>query len=216
MLRGHAIEARLYAEDPERGFLPQTGTLHRLRFPPPEIARVDTGVRQGRYRDAVLRPDDRQDHRLRARIARRPSAGCVALSPKLRCSGSRPTSDFLARVAAHPEFVARRSRHRLHRAPSRSLVAAPQPAPETAARRRGAVAAIGARGGGRGRRSPLRRPVFALGSRSMAGASTVRGGRSRVPRRRRRTPCRRRRAEAGSWLLQLGDRGCARGWRAQH
>ena len=46
-LRGHAIEARLYAEDPERGFLPQTGTLHGLRFPPAEIARVDTGVRQG-------------------------------------------------------------------------------------------------------------------------------------------------------------------------
>src|SRR5438105_4674835 len=49
-LRGHAIETRLYAEDPERGFLPQTGTLHRLRLPGPEIARVDTGVRQG---DAV-------------------------------------------------------------------------------------------------------------------------------------------------------------------
>ena len=46
-LRGHAIEARLYAEDPERGFLPQTGTLHGLRFPSAEIARVDTGVRQG-------------------------------------------------------------------------------------------------------------------------------------------------------------------------
>src|ERR1700730_9505779 len=47
VLRGHAIEARLYAEDPERGFLPQTGTLHGLRFPPSRLARVDTGVRQG-------------------------------------------------------------------------------------------------------------------------------------------------------------------------
>jgi len=46
-LRGHAIEARLYAEDPERGFLPQTGTLSELRFPPADIARVDTGVRPG-------------------------------------------------------------------------------------------------------------------------------------------------------------------------
>ena len=41
-LRGHAIEARIYAEDPERGFLPQTGTLHGLRLPPSKIARVDT------------------------------------------------------------------------------------------------------------------------------------------------------------------------------
>ena len=32
-LRGHAIEARLYAEDPAAGFLPQTGTLHRFEVP---------------------------------------------------------------------------------------------------------------------------------------------------------------------------------------
>src|SRR3954462_3344983 len=43
-LSGHALGGRLYAEDPGRGFLPQTGILHRMRLPPPEIARVDTGV----------------------------------------------------------------------------------------------------------------------------------------------------------------------------
>jgi 3-methylcrotonyl-CoA carboxylase alpha subunit len=43
--RGHAIEARLYAEDPERDFLPATGKLVHLAFP--GDARVDTGVRQG-------------------------------------------------------------------------------------------------------------------------------------------------------------------------
>src|SRR5579885_1343557 len=45
--RGHAIEARLYAEDPEREFLPQSGRLRRLRLPPAELARVDSGVREG-------------------------------------------------------------------------------------------------------------------------------------------------------------------------
>ena len=46
--RGHAVEARLYAEDPERGFLPSTGRLRRLRFPPSsDHVRVDSGVREG-------------------------------------------------------------------------------------------------------------------------------------------------------------------------
>jgi 3-methylcrotonyl-CoA carboxylase alpha subunit len=46
--RGHAVEARLYAEDPERGFLPSTGRIERLRFPlDHEHVRVDTGVREG-------------------------------------------------------------------------------------------------------------------------------------------------------------------------
>ncbi|MGQ0609143.1 MAG: ATP-binding protein [Chloroflexota bacterium] len=44
-IRGHAIEARLYAEDPESGFLPATGRLARLRWP--EAIRVDTGVVEG-------------------------------------------------------------------------------------------------------------------------------------------------------------------------
>jgi 3-methylcrotonyl-CoA carboxylase alpha subunit len=47
-MRGHAIEARLYAEDPERGFLPQTGRLAHLRFPPAmREVRIDTGVEAG-------------------------------------------------------------------------------------------------------------------------------------------------------------------------
>ena len=47
-VEGHAIEARLYAEDPARDFLPQTGKLVHLRLP--EVGgnvRIDTGVRQG-------------------------------------------------------------------------------------------------------------------------------------------------------------------------
>jgi 3-methylcrotonyl-CoA carboxylase alpha subunit len=44
-LQGHAVEARLYAEDPRRGFLPSTGTLVALQFP--GDVRVDTGVEQG-------------------------------------------------------------------------------------------------------------------------------------------------------------------------
>jgi 3-methylcrotonyl-CoA carboxylase alpha subunit len=47
-IRGHAVEARLYAEDPERGFLPQTGRLVHLRFPQAtQAVRIDTGVEAG-------------------------------------------------------------------------------------------------------------------------------------------------------------------------
>ncbi|MBP5938871.1 acetyl/propionyl/methylcrotonyl-CoA carboxylase subunit alpha [Streptomyces acidiscabies] len=43
--RGHAIEARLYAEDPAREWTPQTGTLHRLAVP--DGVRLDTGYADG-------------------------------------------------------------------------------------------------------------------------------------------------------------------------
>ncbi|HSD75283.1 MAG TPA: acetyl/propionyl/methylcrotonyl-CoA carboxylase subunit alpha [Steroidobacteraceae bacterium] len=50
-LSGHAVEARIYAEDPEREFLPSVGTITHLRWPQPDgSTRIDSGIRQG---DAV-------------------------------------------------------------------------------------------------------------------------------------------------------------------
>jgi len=46
-MRGHAIEARLYAEDPDHQFLPQTGELLELRWPERPGLRIDTGVVAG-------------------------------------------------------------------------------------------------------------------------------------------------------------------------
>ena len=104
-LRGHAIEARLYAEDPERGFLPQTGTLQGLRFPPAEIARVDTGVRRGDVVTPFYDPmiakiiawgEDRAAalERLRRALAETAVLGVAT------------NLGLLARVAAHPDFAA--------------------------------------------------------------------------------------------------------------
>jgi len=47
-IRGHAIEARIYAEDPQRNFVPCVGTLAHLRTPTPSaVIRIDSGVGPG-------------------------------------------------------------------------------------------------------------------------------------------------------------------------
>jgi 3-methylcrotonyl-CoA carboxylase alpha subunit len=56
--KGHAIEARIYAEDADKGFLPSTGVIRRWREPAGNGIRVDTGFRAGDavapYYDALL------------------------------------------------------------------------------------------------------------------------------------------------------------------
>jgi 3-methylcrotonyl-CoA carboxylase alpha subunit len=48
-LHGHAFEARIYAEDPDNGFLPGSGKIHVLKEPTRREGhvRIDTGVREG-------------------------------------------------------------------------------------------------------------------------------------------------------------------------
>jgi 3-methylcrotonyl-CoA carboxylase alpha subunit len=105
-IRGHAIEARLYAEDPDRGFLPQTGRLAHLRFPEgdPHV-RVDTGVEAGAaitpYYDPMIAKliawgDDRP--RALARLA--DALGAVEVA------GVRTNVAFLERVARSRAFAA--------------------------------------------------------------------------------------------------------------
>jgi acetyl/propionyl-CoA carboxylase alpha subunit len=53
---GHAVEVRLYAEDPAAGYLPNTGRLARCEFRPAEHVRVDTGVGTGSEVTALYDP----------------------------------------------------------------------------------------------------------------------------------------------------------------
>ncbi len=64
-LTGHAVEARVYAEDPEHGFLPATGRIVELRWP--DDVRIDTGIAKG---DRI---GDRFDPLLAKIIAHAPS-----------------------------------------------------------------------------------------------------------------------------------------------
>jgi len=46
-INGHAIEARVYAEDPYKGFLPSIGHLLQYIEPKHDNVRIDTGVKEG-------------------------------------------------------------------------------------------------------------------------------------------------------------------------
>ncbi|WP_192256653.1 acetyl/propionyl/methylcrotonyl-CoA carboxylase subunit alpha [Mesorhizobium caraganae] len=106
---GHAFEARIYAEDAAKGFLPATGTLHHLAFPDsaPEGAmmRIETGVRAG---DAISPFYDPMIAKLVVH-ARDRQAALDALGTALsqtEIAGSTVNTAFLAALTADTDFSA--------------------------------------------------------------------------------------------------------------
>jgi acetyl/propionyl-CoA carboxylase alpha subunit len=102
-LQGHAIEARLYAEDPANDFLPQTGTL--ARFVLPDDVRVDTGVADG----SVISPY--YDPMIAKVLAHAPTRAAAARKladalARAELHGLTTNRDFLVRVLRHEEFLA--------------------------------------------------------------------------------------------------------------
>jgi 3-methylcrotonyl-CoA carboxylase alpha subunit len=101
---GHAIEARVYAEDPEKGFLPSTGRLLHLAAPEASYhVRIDAGVDEGdeigpHYDPMIAKlvvwdeSRDRALARMRAALA------------QLRIVGVANNVEFLARLVASPAF----------------------------------------------------------------------------------------------------------------
>jgi 3-methylcrotonyl-CoA carboxylase alpha subunit len=103
---GHAIEARIYAEDPTRDFLPSTGDLTHLRTPRENAhVRIDTGVRQG---DSVSIHYDPMIAKLIVWDATRAGALRRLRSAlgEYQVVGVTTNIEFLAAVAAHPAFAA--------------------------------------------------------------------------------------------------------------
>jgi acetyl-CoA carboxylase biotin carboxylase subunit len=102
--KGHAVEARLYAEDPQKGFLPSIGTLERLSIPEGEV-RVDTGVREG---DTISPFYDPMIAKVIAYAGTR-EAAIAKLADALSASqiaGLRTNNAFLIRCLRHPDFIA--------------------------------------------------------------------------------------------------------------
>ncbi|MBR0680935.1 acetyl/propionyl/methylcrotonyl-CoA carboxylase subunit alpha [Roseomonas eburnea] len=104
-IRGHAIEARIYAEDPGRDFLPSTGRLAHLRQPHavPGKVRVDTGVRQG---DAITPHYDPMIAKLIVWGEDRPAAvrRLTAALAEYEVVGLETNLGLLRAIVAHPAF----------------------------------------------------------------------------------------------------------------
>jgi 3-methylcrotonyl-CoA carboxylase alpha subunit len=102
---GHAIEVRLYAEDPARDFLPQTGRLDHLVFPEQGAhVRVDTGVRAG---DQISIHYDPMIAKLIVWDRDRPSAVRRLRSALAgtQVAGFNTNVGFLSAIAGHPAFM---------------------------------------------------------------------------------------------------------------
>ena len=100
--RGHAIECRVYAEDPANGFLPQAGPLLLYREPAGPGIRVDAGVVEGDEIARPLRPAAREADRAgrdaRRRASRAPSRRCA----RFPILGIRTNIPFLHPLLEHP------------------------------------------------------------------------------------------------------------------
>ena len=103
-INGHAIEARLYAEDALNEYLPVTGEFHRFRFPESPGLRVDAGIADG------SRVSVHYDPMIAKVIAHAPTrkAAAASLASALRRAhihGSTTNRALLIRILEHPEFL---------------------------------------------------------------------------------------------------------------
>ena len=104
-IRGHALEARIYAEDAGKGFLPSTGKLIRLAPPVESLnVRVDTGVEEGDeitpFYDPMIAKLIVWDEHRDAALARMRKA-----LADYQVAGVTTNIDFLSRLVACPAFA---------------------------------------------------------------------------------------------------------------
>jgi 3-methylcrotonyl-CoA carboxylase alpha subunit len=104
-INGWAMEARLYAEDPARGFLPSIGTLELLRFGSAPGGRVDTGVQQGAQVSPFYDP---MIAKVIAHGGTRAEAieRLGAMLEETAVWPVRANASFLVQALAHPDFIA--------------------------------------------------------------------------------------------------------------
>ncbi|GHI90784.1 acetyl/propionyl/methylcrotonyl-CoA carboxylase subunit alpha [Streptomyces olivaceus] len=139
--RGHAVEARLYAEDPARGWAPQTGRLHRLAVP--DGIRLDTGCSDG---DEI---GVHYDPMLAKAVAHAPTRAeavrrLAGALERAAIHGPVTNRDLLVRSLRHEEFTSGRMDTGFY---DRHLTALTEPAPDPLAPLAAALADASARAG---------------------------------------------------------------------
>jgi 3-methylcrotonyl-CoA carboxylase alpha subunit len=144
-IHGHAIEARVYAENPDTGFLPSIGTLSHLSLPPhvafqrsvagqpgdePAPVRIDGSVRQG---DTITPHYDPMIAKLIVWGADRDQARArmVQALAQTRVVGVQTNVAFLARLMQDSAFAAADLDTGLIERQRETLLPAPKPAPDT-------------------------------------------------------------------------------------
>ena len=100
--RGHAIEARIYAENPRKNFMPSTGNISELRFP--KNVRLDFGVKQGDQVESHYDPmlGKLIVHDVNRELAQKKMSDCLR---EFKIKGINTNLEFLYKLNCEPRFL---------------------------------------------------------------------------------------------------------------
>ncbi len=167
---GHAVEARIYAEDPAEDFRPSTGRLTHLRFP--ADVRVDSGVREG---DRITPDYDPMIAKIIAHAEDRPTAlrRLAAALAETEILGPRTNLLFTHAITTHPAFIAEELDTGFIPRHAETLFA--QPVADAAIRAAAAHAALPTGEGWRLNLPPVRRVTLRHNDETLAISATPEG-----------------------------------------
>ncbi|MFN3674939.1 MAG: acetyl/propionyl/methylcrotonyl-CoA carboxylase subunit alpha [Sphingomonas pseudosanguinis] len=165
-IHGHAIEARLYAEDPARGFLPAIGTLEVFDLGDDPAIRIDTGVEEGAeitpwYDPMIAKVIAHGDTRDEAREALADALDEAVIWPV------RTNAGFLVEALDHPDFASGQVDTGLIAREGEALMPPTEPSEEALAEAAAALIGRDALSGFRLNAAPRRSARFLLDGRTI-------------------------------------------------
>jgi 3-methylcrotonyl-CoA carboxylase alpha subunit len=165
-IHGHAIEARLYAEDPAKGFLPAIGTLEVFDLGDDPAIRIDTGVEEGAeitpwYDPMIAKVIAHADTRDEAREALADALDEAVIWPV------RTNAGFLVQALDHPDFAGGRVDTGLIAREGEALMPPTEPSEEALAEAAAALVGADELTGFRLNAAPKRSARFLLDGRAI-------------------------------------------------